>query len=186
MAMTDGGPAFPMCQWCSSERFRKQGRIWLCKKHYRFQQMRVRAKSDGKAVPSYVDLQSMLDALPAYMECPHCRRKMNWLSKEGTQTVITLQHYRDGQMGLICLSCNTRHAAMPDDSFVDLPSGHKLCPSCGKVKPHSDFYKDNSRYMSVKTYCKECAYGKFRNWVANNRDYYNHMQRVYRKGSRAV
>ena len=54
----NGGPAF-RCSRCGVAAARKQGHQWLCARHYRFGQMRSRAKRDGKTVPSHDDLERM-------------------------------------------------------------------------------------------------------------------------------
>ncbi len=48
--MKNGGQA---CVNCQDVAHVKQGRQFLCKKHYRFQQMRSTAKRHNKTVPSY-------------------------------------------------------------------------------------------------------------------------------------
>ena len=121
------------CIWCEIEAFRKQGHIWLCKKHYRFQQMRVSAKHNGKPVPSYEWLEDTWNALQG--KCPICQREINWLSSDGTSTVITLQHDRCGNLRLLCLSCNTRHASFCGDSFYSADPTKRVCPRCRKELP---------------------------------------------------
>jgi hypothetical protein len=54
---------------------------------------------------------------------------MNWWLTEGSSTVITLQHDRDGTIRLICKGCNSRHHLHPGDSYYQMPRGHKRCPS---------------------------------------------------------
>jgi hypothetical protein len=163
--MKDGGPAFP-CHWCLGEPYIKQGHIWLCKIHYRFQSMRTRAKRDKKSVPSYDMLFSM--ASSACMHCPGCNRSMNWLAKEGRSTVVTLQHDRDGKMRFLCLSCNTRHASMPGDSFYSFPKDKKLCPDCQQQLPLEAFATDRtSRWMNKKTYCRRCSNARWKKWNEN-------------------
>ena len=158
----DGGPA---CAWCSEPKHIKQGRIWLCKIHYRFQSMRVRAKRDDKAVPSYEMLYSMASSS---MICPGCNRTMNWLAKEGRSTVVTLQHDRNGTMRFLCLSCNTRHAFMPGDSFYHAPKDKKFCPDCREWLDFDSFATDKSgRWMDRKTYCRRCSNVRHKNWREN-------------------
>jgi hypothetical protein len=97
--------------------------------------------------------------------CPHCTRKMNWLAADGQSTVVSLQHYRDGTIGLICRACNTRHAAMADDSFRDVPVNSKHCPQCKRVLPLDSFATDNSgRWANRKTYCRECSHEFWCRW----------------------
>lgn len=171
----DGGPAF--CAWCPRVAFRKQGRQWLCVIHYRFQSMRTTAKRKGKSVPEYADLFNLI---PPDMACPACRRAMVWTQAEGAARVVTLQHNRDGSHALICLSCNTRHAALPGDSFYDLPDGHRRCPGCEQTLPVASFATDRARSSGLKTYCRECANERHNKWADANRDRLNAEQRKRR------
>ncbi len=174
----DGGPAFP-CARCHDDSVIKQGRQWLCAKHYRFGQMRALAKRRGKTVPSHEQLHSMRGV---DLVCPDCGVGMNWRSKDGHETVASLQHYRDGSMAIVCRSCNTRHAFMPNDDYRDMPADHKLCPTCKGIKPRSEFTTDNSRsgVLKRKSYCRSCSDKAVNQWKEKNRDRYNEYQRAYR------
>lgn len=170
MAQKDGGPA--RCKWCDGKAARKQGRIWLCAKHYRFQQMRVRAKRDGKSVPSYQELEGMA------MRCPGCGVPMHWLISDGQRSgQATLQHDRSGLMRLLCLGCNVRHAAHPGDEFYHVPHEHKRCGACGDVKPFAAFVTDRSRPIGLKSSCRECSRVQHLEWVSRNREHVNAKQR---------
>lgn len=160
MTKETGGQA---CQWCEEISVRKQGRIWLCKKHYRFQQMRVNAKRHNKEVPEYWELENMLSWTNGFI-CQPCKRQMNWLSEEGQSTVVTLQHDRSGTMRLLCRACNTRHAYYPGDDYYDKPEGIKQCKSCNRLLPEMDFCVDNSRACKLKSCCRECAKEKHYDW----------------------
>ena len=170
----DGGPAF-RCSRCGGIAVRKQGHQWLCAKHYRFGQMRSRAKRDGKAVPTHEQLDAMLGD-----SCGDCGVVMNLLSRVGQRArTASLQHYRDGSMAIVCVSCNTRHAFMPGDSYRSMPKGHKRCPKCKTEKPIGDFSADNNRSgpMKVKSHCKTCSHDSIKQWRKDNRDHYNTSQR---------
>lgn len=153
--MTDknGGAA---CARCYEPAVRYQGHQHLCAKHYRFGQMRAGAKRNGKIVPSHQHLENMVSL---ENRCLDCNSKMNWLAIENQVLVATLQHYRDGSLGLVCRSCNTRHAYMPDDTFRKIGVDEKLCPKCKIVKKVSSFCKDNSRsgIRKLKSYCRDCS-----------------------------
>lgn len=166
------------CKWCESESHIKQGRILLCVKHYRFSQMRASAARNGKTVPSYVELESILARLDE-LRCPCCKRSMNWLMKQGSSTCITLQHNRSGGHKLICLACNTRHAAMGGDSFYEKKDGFRTCPDCRTEKPIDQFWRNSERMDKTHTYCKECSYARYKKWQAENRDAFNQKRRVY-------
>ncbi|HXE08991.1 MAG TPA: hypothetical protein VN612_13910 [Acidobacteriaceae bacterium] len=176
----DGGPACGRAG-CDAPSVRKQGRQYLCAKHYRFGQMRVRAKRDGKVVPAAEQMENLLSWVPDLV-CGECHRQMNWLAEDGTDTVLTLQHYRSGSMAFICLSCNSRHASMPGDTFCSMPALHKRCPQCEQIKPFSGFARDNGRTgpIKLKSWCKACSSTAHTNWQRNNRDHYNAKQRENR------
>ncbi|WP_265694375.1 hypothetical protein [Providencia rustigianii] len=164
---------------CTEYSVIKQGRQNLCPKHYRFGQMRVLAKRRGLAVPSYELLDKLLNE---EMKCPDCGVTMNWRSKDGMASVASLQHYRDGTFGIVCRSCNTRHAYTPDDSYRDMPKDHKYCPKCKKYKPRGDFYTDNGRTGNLKTksHCKKCSDESVYSWREKNKESINKYQRDYR------
>lgn len=172
------------CSRCDLDSTIKQGNQSLCDKHYRFGQMRATARRHGKEVPSHERLHEMVDD---QMLCPDCGIRMNWRSKDGKSTVASLQHYRSGRMAIVCLSCNTRHASMEEDSYCDMPKDHKRCPSCGTTKHRSEFSADNSRsgLIKKKSICKNCSDGKVNQWKERNRDEYNAYQRAYRAKRKA-
>lgn len=180
------GPA-PPCdkEGCLDTSVIKQGHQMLCPKHYRFGQMRAFAKRLGKYAPSNDELQGIFDSQG--MACIDCGREMNWRMSEGKCTVLSLQHYRDGSLAFVCLSCNTRHASMPADTFCHMQSDHKLCPACGKVKHGSEFTKDNSRSGELrrKSRCRSCSDELANRWRESNREKYNAYQRAYRAKRKA-
>lgn len=172
--INDGGPALRKCARCDSLAIRHQGHQWLCAMHYRFGQMRSTAKQRGKTVPSHEELASLVSD-----KCRDCGGPMHWLARGHQATVASLQHYRDGTYGIVCRSCNTRHAFMPGDTYRDMPKDHKRCPKCEQVKPISEYAKDNGRSgpMKVKSWCKQCSSAAHTEWQRNNREYYNATQR---------
>lgn len=150
---------------CPEPSFGRKGNDIYCIKHRAFSVMRANAKQRGKAVPSLEELERLL---PTDMRCPACRRVMNWKLSEGRSTALTLQHDRSGAFRLICQGCNTRHRAMPEDTFYDLPDGNKYCASCDRVKPMTDFAVDRSRLGGRKAHCKDCCKSRYE----ANRDYW--------------
>lgn len=127
-----------------------------CDKHARFMQMRRAAKTNGKAVPTDQQLESLAAEL-VDMKCPCCGAEMNWVG-EPVATRVTLQHDRDGvTVRLICKSCNSRHRFMPGDSFYQLKPGYKFCPRCEDVKPISEFPKDATQPRTGRaSFCNPC------------------------------
>lgn len=173
--INDGGPAF-QCSVCGDQAIIKQGNQHLCAKHYRFGQMRANAKRNGKTVPSRDELESIM---PKDLVCPDCSRQMNWRSADGQATVASLQHYRNGTYGIVCRSCNTRHAFMEGDSYREMQKDHKQCPQCKQIKPHEAFAVDNGRTgpIKLKSWCKQCSSASHTKWQRNNREHYNNKQR---------
>jgi hypothetical protein len=173
-----------VCAHCDADVERKVGRRWFCAMHYRFQQMRSTAKRHGKTVPTTVELKALLTT---GNRCLDCGCDMVWLAVQDQVRVATLQHYRDGSYGLVCRSCNTRHASMPGDSFRDLPADHKRCPQCEQVLPILMFSKDSGRTgpRKVKSWCKPCSTASLLRWQRENRDRYNELQRDGRAARRA-
>jgi hypothetical protein len=39
---------------------------------------------------------------------------------------------------------------------VEVPAGHKLCRSCGEVKPHSEWHRNATASDGLSTRCKAC------------------------------
>lgn len=181
--INDGGPAFS-CSRCGEEATHKQGNQRLCPRHYRFGQMRATAKRRGLVVPSHQHLEKLA---ARGMCCPDCNAVMNWLGRDGQTHVASLQHYRDGELAIVCRSCNTRHAFAPGDSYRENPADTKHCPSCKTFKPLTDFYKDSRRSgaMQLKSWCKQCSSKSHAEWQRNNRDRYNEKQREWRAVRRA-
>lgn len=147
-----------------------RGRQKLCAKHYRFTQMRADAKYRGKAAPSIEELDAAL-AAQGGLNCNDCGRGMNWFVSQGYASAVSLQHYRSGLMALVCVSCNSRHAAMPEDSFCGMPQDHKRCSACLEVKPYSAFYRSRARrgVLKLMSTCSTCANIASRAWSAQNR-----------------
>lgn len=177
----DGGPA---CSVCGSSATIKQGNQHLCDKHYRFGQMRTKAKTDGKSVPSRQELSSMAGV---DLVCPDCGVQMNWRARNGQATVASLQHYRDGSMAIVCRSCNTRHAFMDGDSYRLMQKDHKQCPCCKQIKSVEAFTLDASRsgVAKRKSKCRQCSDAQTKQWKESNRDQYNEYQRQYRAKRKA-
>jgi hypothetical protein len=150
------------CHWCNSDSHIMQGHIFLCKKHYRLQQMRVNAKRRGKYVPSYEELEILLNSIldeNGAMICPGCGIKMNLLAKDNRQRVITLQHNRDNTITFLCLSCNDRHYFYENDDFYKSDKNKKRCPKCKTEKELTDFPPrdiKNKRFRNIASYCYKC------------------------------
>jgi hypothetical protein len=173
------------CHRCGEVSARFRSGQWLCPRHYRFLSMRESAKRRQVVVPSDAQLQSILDT--AGMDCPVCHRTMNWLREEGTQTVVTLQHDRDGNMRFLCMSCNCRHWAYDGDSFYEVGPDQKRCNHCGQVKPLADFCTNNAnRWANKNNVCRACAAQAHQEYRAKPeyREKFNAYMRAYKAARR--
>ena len=160
----DGGRAFPVkCAWCDRLAHIRQGRLMLCATHYRISSMRSRARRDGKHTPNRREIEALITEP---LTCSGCQRQMNWLRVDGASTQVTLQHDRGGSIRLLCLGCNTRHAAHPDDSFYSIPAGSKWCPGCRKTLLRDAFSRDRSRPIGLKSRCRQCVTAQYKKWNA--------------------
>lgn len=155
----------------------------LCVQHLRFTRMRTTALRHKKYKPTFAELEKLAASLEENdMACPDCGVKMNWLAEEGRSTNISLQHYRDGSIGLVCASCNTRHAFMPGDSYRTRNEDEKFCHKCLKLKPISEFYKANNKSLrKLYSNCKACNGAANSLWHKVNRDKYNERRRHFRQ-----
>jgi hypothetical protein len=171
-----------LCKRCGDLRVRINSSVVGCKRCWRFRYMRICATKYNKVVPS-IDALDEMEASLVRFQCPHCSRQMNWLAREGESTVVTLQHYRDGRMGLICRACNTKHAKMPEQVFLSLRDGQKWCPACKTVKALSGFYASAHTKEKVTSVCKPCCHMKRRELNQNNAAF-RERQRLYQKALR--
>src|SRR3954462_13896641 len=39
---------------------------------------------------------------------------------------------------------------------IDVPAGHKRCPGCAQVKPHSEWHRNVRTYDGLASRCKRC------------------------------
>lgn len=171
---------FRKCTYCNLDWVIKQGNMHLCVMHYRICQMRASASRNNKFVPTREQIEQLVRDP---FDCIDCFRTMNWRGVDGGKdTVASLQHYRDGSLGIVCRSCNTRHAFMPDDSYRQIDTSFKYCPTCKKVKPRSDYGIDNNRSGVIKTksYCNSCEAKRLEKYRKENKDVYNAYQRAWR------
>ena len=165
------------CYICGDPAIKRHGRSNQCEKHHRFLQMQKVASLDKKYVPSFYELEN---ATPSDMACPECKKTMNWIDGNERSLGAVLQHYRNGQIGICCLSCNTRHGLMEGDSYKDLPVDHKLCRGCKTIKPISMFSKRND---GKKPYplskCKVCMKKAFDEWKTKNPEHYKLLNKKH-------
>lgn len=141
--------------------------------------MRINAKRHNKSVPSYKELESMIQSNG--MKCFNCDKELNWLRKEDSKKVITLQHDDNGDLKFLCIGCNTTHAKSSRDLMYSINNDEKFCKSCNSIKSKKEFYKDNSRPCGLKSSCKQCSNERFKSWKNENKERYNEYQREYRR-----
>lgn len=137
------------------------------------------AKTNNKLVPTQDDLEKMFNEK---MVCKDCNIDMVWTRKESQSRVITLQHYRNGSLGLVCMSCNSRHGAMKDDSFLLMPKDFKYCPCC-KIEKHSnyfEYYNLPNGKQKRRSFCIECARENYKIWARENKEKHAKRIREYR------
>lgn len=159
----------------------------LCPKHLRLRYMTALAHTRGLPAPSLEEFNSMFEATNG-MICPDCGKKMTMFKSDGNAAdTMTLQHYRHKPMGLVCQSCNTRHAFMEGDSFCDLPKGMKRCPGCKQILPFSAFRREPEkvgRFMNRRAVCRPCDNKRNASWIKRNRERYNENRRRMRERKR--
>lgn len=145
------------CVWCPSPAVRKQGRIWLCWKHYRFMSMRCRAARDGKLVPSYAELEAMF--ADQGMVCSGCERTMVWSMNDDKCLVVTLQHNKDGTLTFLCKTCNSRHASIGEKAFYEKDQRVRVCRGCRRSKPMYRFpLRPSGRDWDARSdVCEKCC-----------------------------
>lgn len=158
------------CYICGDAAIKKYKWRCLCEKHFRFFQMMKAAKSDKKYVPSIYELERHV---PSDMKCQDCGDLMHWIDNHNRRKGAVLQHYRDSTIGIVCMACNTKHGMMPDDTYREVPVGHKLCGGCKTIKPLSGFYtrRDGVRPYPM-TKCKDCNLTAHREWRLANPEKY--------------
>lgn len=158
------------CYVCGDAAIKRHNRSNMCEKHFRFYGMQRVAKTDKKYVPSLYELEKLV---PKNMTCQDCGVLMHWIDDDNRTSGAVLQHYRDGTLAIVCLSCNTRHGQMVGDSYRDIPKDHKLCPTCKIIKPLSffAFRKDGKRPYPMSK-CKQCNLDAHKEWRAQNPDKY--------------
>lgn len=158
------------CYVCGDASIKRHNRSNMCEKHHRFHGMQKIAKMDKKYVPSLYELEKLV---PEDMICQDCGVLMHWIDDDNRTSGAVLQHYRDGTLAIVCLSCNTRHGQMVGDSYRDTPKDHKLCTCCKTIKPLSFFSlrKDGKRPYPMSK-CKQCNLDAHRKWREQNPDKY--------------
>ena len=126
-----------------------------CFKCYRFQEMRHASQGKGKYKPNLKELERIL---PLDMICPMCDKKMIWHTSLGIRKdVVTLQHNHNGDVILICYSCNAGHAnSYLGDEYFNLNNNEKYCPRCNEILSKNKFSKTKRNKDNLNNICKQC------------------------------
>lgn len=165
---------------CKEAAKHKCTKIVYCDKHY-VQSTRMRtAKNDNKYVPSVEEFDNLWENLVKNnFKCPVCKQKMVIKTQIGEPkgNVISLQHWNNGDIELICHSCNAKHAhSKLGDNWKNIPKGYKYCPECSNVKLIENFCK--SKYM------QDGLDGKCRFCRKQYRDKNKDKAKIYRKNNK--
>jgi hypothetical protein len=158
------------CYVCGDEAIKRNGRANLCAQHRRFIQMQKAAKSDKKYIPSLFELEKLV---PIDMKCQDCGDQMHWIDNNNRSKGAVLQHYRDGTLGIVCMSCNSKHGLLPGDMYRDIPKYHKLCISCRSIKPLSMFsMRNDAKKQYPMSKCRPCNLKAQQEWRLKNPEKY--------------
>ncbi|MFF3939503.1 endonuclease VII domain-containing protein [Streptomyces phaeofaciens] len=97
---------------------------------------------------------------PNAKQCRNCKRDLPRAS------FARDRNRRDG-LQVDCRECVAEYSAAhyrrrreamgkPVREKVDVPVGHKLCRTCGEVKPHSEWHRNTTASDGLSTRCKAC------------------------------
>ena len=64
-------------------------------------------------------------------------------------------------------------------------AGEYRCSICGQKKPHTEFYRDRTRFNGLDSRCAECKREVEKKWRDENRDHVNKYQRDRKRKRRA-
>ncbi len=136
-----------------------RGREYFCERHYRFLCMKSGASANKKYIPSWHELERLLQCLRG-MRCPTCDKIMIWHSKHDggkRSKVVSLQHNINKTISLICYSCNCGHGhSNLGDKYFDIPYEHKYCPICMSILHINNFYRKSTKSNGLQSKCKKC------------------------------
>ncbi|MFH9826107.1 endonuclease VII domain-containing protein [Streptomyces bobili] len=88
--------------------------------------------------------------------CPRCKRQLPRTAFAGNKSMADgLQAY--------CRECSAEYYRQRQEAKgrkvrakVSVPPGHKRCPQCSEVKPHSDWERNKSTSDGRASYCRAC------------------------------
>lgn len=162
------------CQRCDEPATRFHGRptrdhphsIRMCDLHFKIRGMIGNSKTRGVTVPTVPQLLALFaDLKRDGMKCPACKRQMVMHSEYADRaSVVSIQHWADGSISLVCHSCNVRHGAYGDAGFIAAGTDKRHCCECDQMLPLTAFpvskYKGDARggkYFGGRTgRCSKC------------------------------
>ncbi|APU39564.1 recombination endonuclease VII [Streptomyces sp. TN58] len=88
--------------------------------------------------------------------CSRCKRV------QPHEAFASNRSMRDGFQAY-CRECQAEHYKARQEAAgrtvrvkIPVPSGHKRCPDCGEIKPHSEWELNRTSSDGWASYCKEC------------------------------
>lgn len=136
---------------------RMASKLNYCVLHARTYYAIKSAKRNGKEVPSF---NWLADQFKKSKKCPYCGcdfKETRGTGSSSRKGVPSLQHYRDGRMGIVCQPCNSLEANSPiGEEVFKLNSNEKYCSSCRKVKSKDLFWGNSARRGRIDPYCILC------------------------------
>lgn len=162
-----------ICRFCDLpvSRFARPHHARRCDRHLRINRMWEDSRLRGKVAPKRRVIDAMMDAIVPDMTCPKCNRKMEYHAKiNGMASVVSIQHWPDGSISFLCVSCNSRHGNMSggEDRFKEITAHTKSCSACKVILPLSDFTKGNT-YGGKAAQCRNCSNEASRKYHEENR-----------------
>ncbi|MEU9794749.1 endonuclease VII domain-containing protein [Streptomyces sparsogenes] len=99
-------------------------------------------------------------AEPNGKQCTRCKREL-------PPTAFARDRNRRDGLQVRCRECVAEYSAAhyrrrreamgkPVREKVDVPAGHKLCRTCGEIKPHSEWHRNATASDGLSTRCKVC------------------------------
>lgn len=147
-------------QWCQAlgtERWSRK--TSFCARCFRIVRMLYMAhKRYPDRSLSFDEVSALLAAVEPDLKCPACTKQMHMVSGGPRGSLVTIQHYNDGRLGMLCGTCNISHGhSKLGDAFWSVPAGHKFCPTCESIKPFADYRKNASTRTGLANECRACA-----------------------------
>ncbi|MER5910621.1 endonuclease VII domain-containing protein [Streptomyces sp. NPDC001982] len=97
---------------------------------------------------------------PNAKQCRKCERELPLaaFARDGNRRDGLQVHCRECVAEYSAAHYRRRREAMgkPLREKVDAPAGHKLCRTCGEVKPHSEWHRNATASDGLSTRCKAC------------------------------